>query len=88
MLKLFNVEGVKELKEKIDNNVKLIFRPGDGEITYNEEENTVIVFTNSFKQNVVKPNEKTKRLRKSMEKLSKKEKISSNEFTNLISTIA
>lgn len=88
LLKLFNVEGVKELKEKIDNNVKLIFRPGDGEITYNEEENTVIVFTNSFKENVVKPNDKTKRLRKSIEKLSKKEKISSNEFTNLISTIA
>lgn len=88
LLRLFNVEGVKELKEKIDNNIKLIFKSGDGVMSYDESINTVIVYTNSFKEDVVKPSERTKRLRKSMEKLSKREKISSNEFTNLISTIA
>lgn len=88
LLKLFNVDSVKELKAKIDNNIKLIFKPGDGEMIYDATTNMVVVYTNSFKENVIKPNEKTKRLRKSMEKLAKKEKISSNEFTNLISTIA
>ena len=87
LLKLFSVDGVKELKEKIDNNVKLVFKPGDGNMIYEKSINTVIVYTNSFKENIVKPSEKTKRLRKSMEKLSKKEKITSNEFTNLITTI-
>lgn len=88
LLKLFKVDGVKELKEKIDNNIKLIFKPGDGDMVYDESINTVIVYTDSFKEEVVKPSEKTKRLRKSMEKLAKKERISSNEFTNLVSTIA
>ncbi len=87
LLKLFNVEGVKELKAKIDNNIKLLFKSGNGEMIYNEQINTVIVYTNSFRENIVKPNEKTKRLRKSMEKIAKKEKITSNEFTNLISTL-
>ena len=88
LLRLFSVDSVKELKAKIDNNIKLIFKPGDGEMVYDEMTNTVVVYTNSFKENVIKPNEKTKRLRKSMEKLAKKEKVSSNEFTNLIATIA
>lgn len=88
LLILFNVEGVKELKAKIDNNIKLLFKPGNGEMVYDEQKNTVIVYTNSFRENVVKPSEKTKRLRKSMEKIAKKEKITSNEFTNLISTLA
>lgn len=88
LLKLFNVSGVKELKEKIDNNIKLIFKPGDGEMIYDEEKKTVIVYTTTFKEEIVKPNEKSKRLRKSMEKLSKKENISSYEYTNLITTIA
>lgn len=87
LLKLFNVDGVKELKEKIDNNVKLLFKSGNGDMIYDEKINTVIVYTNSFKENVVKPNEKTKRLKKSMERIAKKEKITSNEFTNLISTL-
>lgn len=88
LLKLFAVDSVKDLKAKIDNNIKLVFKPGDGEMVYDELTNTVIVYTNSFKENVIKPNEKTKRLRKSIEKLAKKEKISSNEFTNLITTVA
>lgn len=88
LLKLFAVDSVKDLKAKIDNNIKLVFKPGDGEMVYDELTNTVIVYTNSFKENVIKPNEKNKRLRKSIEKLAKKEKISSNEFTNLITTVA
>ena len=88
LLKLFNVEGVKELKEKIDNNVRLIFKPGNGKMIYDEENKIVFVYTNTFKEEVVKQNEKTKKLKKSMEKLSKNEKISSIEYTNLISTLA
>lgn len=87
LLNLFNVEGVKELKEKIDNNVKLIFKPGNGNMIYNDITKTVIVYTNTFREEVVKPNEKVKRSKKSMEKISKNEEISSNEFTNLIATI-
>ncbi len=87
LLKLFNVEGVKELKEKIDNNVKLIFKTGDGSMIYDDVTKTVIVYTNTFKEEVVKPSEKVKKLKKSMEKISKNEEISSNEFTNLITTL-
>ena len=72
----------------MDKNIRCIFKPVDGDMVYDEMTNTVVVYTNSFKENVIKPNEKTKRLRKSMEKLAKKEKVSSNEFTNLIATIA
>lgn len=87
LLKLFKVEGVKELKAKIDNNVKLLFKKGNGEMIYDEKINTVIVYTDYFKENVVKPNEKTKKLRKTIEKIAKKEEVTSNEYTNLISTL-
>ncbi len=87
LLRLFNVSGVKELKEKIDNNIKLIFKPGEGEMYYDDVSKTVFVFTKTFKEEVVKPNEKTKRLRRSMEKISKHEKVSSYEYTNMLSTL-
>lgn len=87
LLRLFNVSGVKELKEKIDNNIKLIFKPGEGEMYYDDVSKTVFVFTKTFKEEVVKPNEKAKRLRRSMEKISKHEKVSSYEYTNMISTL-
>lgn len=76
LLKLFNVSGVKELKEKIDNNIKLIFKPGEGEMYYDDINKTVFVFTKTFKEKVVKPNDKAKKLRRSMEKISKHEKVS------------
>ena len=88
LLKLFKVNGVKELKEKIDNNVKLIFKNGEGQMSYDEDTKTVIVYTATFKEQVVKPNEKSKRLRRSMEKLSKHEKVSSHEFTSMLSTLS
>lgn len=87
LLKLFKVNGVKELKEMIDNNVKLIFKNGEGQMIYDEETKTVIVYTTTFKEQVVKPNEKSKRLRRSMEKLSK-HKVSSHEFTSMLSTLS
>ena len=87
LLRLFNVSGVKELKEKIDNNIKLIFKPGEGEMYYDDVSKTVFVFTKTFKEEVVKPNEKAKRLRRSMEKISKHEKVSSYEYTNMLSTL-
>lgn len=88
LLKLFNVDSVKELKEKIDNNIKLLFKPGEGEIEFDDNTKTVIVYTKTFKEEVVKPAEKTKKLKKNIEKLSNNEKISSYEYTNLITTIA
>ena len=88
LLKLFNVDSVKELKEKIDNNIKLLFKPGEGEIEFDDNTKTVIVYTTTFKEEVVKPAEKTKKLKKNIEKLSNNEKISSYEYTNLITTIA
>lgn len=87
LLRLFNVSGVKELKEKIDNNIKLIFKPGEGEMYYDDVSKTVFVFTKTFKEEVVKPNEKAKKLRRSMEKISKHEKVSSYEYTNMLSTL-
>lgn len=88
LLKLFKVESVKELKEKIDNNIKLLFKPGEGKIEYNKLSKTVIVYTTTFKEEVVRPTEKTKKLKKNIEKLSNKEKISSYDYTNLLTTIA
>ncbi len=88
LLKLFNVDSVKELKDKIDNNIKLLFKPGEGEIEFDDNTKTVIVYTTTFKEEVVKPAEKTKKLKKNIEKLSNNEKISSYEYTNLITTIA
>ena len=88
LLKLFKVNGVKELKEKVDNNVKLIFKNGERQMIYDEETKTVIVYTTTFKEQVVKPNEKSKRLRRSMEKLSKHEKVSSHEFTSMLNTLS
>ena len=87
LLRLFNVSGVKELKEKIDNNIKLIFKPGEGEMYYDDVSKTVFIFTKTFKEEVVKPNEKAKKLRRSMEKISKHEKVSSYEYTNMLSTL-
>lgn len=88
LVKLFQVSGVEELKERIDNNVKLIFRPGNGAMEYDDISKTVIVYTETFANDVVKPNAKAKRLKKNIEKLSKGEKISSREFTDLVGTIA
>lgn len=87
LLKLFNVSGVKELKEKIDNNIKLIFKPGEGEMYYDDINKTVFVFTKTFKEKVVKPNDKAKKLRRSMEKISKHEKVSAYEYTSMLSAL-
>lgn len=88
LVKLFQVSGVEELKERIDNNVKLIFRSGNGAMEYDDISKTVIVYTETFTNDVVRPNAKARRLKKNIEKLSKGEKISSREFTNLVDTIA
>lgn len=88
LLKLFNVNGVKELKEKIDNNIRLVFKDSEGKMYYDDATKTVYVYTISFKENVIKPNEKSKRLKRSMEKISKGEKISSYEYTNMLSVLS
>lgn len=68
-------------------NIKLIFKSGEGEMYYDEISKTVIVYTTTFKENVVKPNEKAKRLRRSMEKVAKHEKVTSYEYTNMLNTL-
>ncbi len=87
LLDLFSVENVDDLKERINNNVKLLFKSGIGKMNYNELTNTVEVYTESFRNEVVKPTESIKKLKKNIEKLSKNEKVTSGEYTNLVTTI-
>ena len=88
LLKLFNVTGVKELKEKIDNKIRLLFKIGTGEMTYDEKTNTVIVYMESFKNDVVKPANDVRKLKTVIERLYKKEKVSSNDIVNVVKTLS
>lgn len=69
LLKLFNVEGVKALKEKIDNKIRLMFKVGNGDMCYDEKTNTVIVYMESFKNNVVKSAKDISKLKRVVERL-------------------
>ena len=88
LLKLFNVTGVKELKEKIDNKIRLLFKIGTGEMTSDEKTNTVIVYMESFKNDVVKPANDIRKLKTVIERLYKKEKVSSNDIVNVVKTLS
>lgn len=88
LLKLFNVAGVKELKDKIDNKIRLLFKVGTGEMTYDEKTNTVIVYMESFKNDVVKPANDVRKLKTVIERLYKKEKVSSNDIVNFVKTLS
>ena len=88
LLKLFNVAGVKELKDKIDNKIRLLFKVGTGEMTYDEKTNTVIVYMESFKNDVVKPANDVRKLKTIIERLYKKEKVSSNDIVNVVKTLS
>lgn len=88
LLKLFNVVGVKELKDKIDNKIRLLFKVGTGEMTYDEKTNTVIVYMESFKNDVVKPANDVRKLKTVIERLYKKEKVSSNDIVNVVKTLS
>ena len=83
LLKLFNVEGVKELKEKIDNKIRLMFKVGNGDMYYDEKTNTVIVYMESFKNNVVKPAKDISKLKRVVERLYKKEKVCSEDIVKI-----
>ena len=88
LLKLFNVAGVKELKDKIDNKIRLLFKVGTGEMTYDEKTNTVIVYMESFKNDVVKPANDVRKLKTVIERLYKKDKVSSNDIVNVVKTLS
>lgn len=88
LLKLFSVAGVKELKDKIDNKIRLLFKVGTGEMTYDEKTNTVIVYMESFKNDVVKPANDVRKLKTVIERLYKKEKVSSNDIVNVVKTLS
>ena len=88
LLKLFNVAGVKELKDKIDNKIRLLFKVGTGKMTYDEKTNTVIVYMESFKNDVVKPANDVRKLKTVIERLYKKEKVSSNDIVNVVKTLS
>lgn len=88
LLKLFNVASVKELKDKIDNKIRLLFKVGTGEMTYDEKTNTVIVYMESFKNDVVKPANDVRKLKTVIERLYKKEKVSSNDIVNVVKTLS
>ena len=83
LLKLFNVDGVKELKEKIDNKIRLMFKVGNGDMCYDERTNTVIVYMESFKNNVVKPAKDISKLKRVVERLYKKEKVCSEDIVKI-----
>lgn len=83
LVKLFQVEGVKELKEKIDNKIRLMFKVGTGEMIYDEKTNTVIVYMESFKNDVVKPAKDISKLKKVVERLYKKEKVCSEDIVKI-----
>lgn len=80
LVKLFNVNSVKELKEKIDNKIRLMFKVGTGDMTYDEKTNTVFVYMESFKNDVVKPAKDISKLKKVVERLYKKEKVCSEDI--------
>ena len=83
LVKLFNVNSVKELKEKIDNKIRLMFKVGTGDMTYDEKTNTVIVYMESFKNDVVKPAKDISKLKKVVERLYKKEKVCSEDIVKV-----
>ena len=83
LIKLFNVNSVKELKEKIDNKIRLMFKVGTGDMTYDEKTNTVIVYMESFKNDVVKPAKDISKLKKVVERLYKKEKVRSEDVVKI-----
>lgn len=83
LLKLFNVESVKELKERIDNKIRLMFKVGTGNMTYDEKSNTVIVYMESFKNDVVKPAKDVSKLKRVAERLYKNEKVCSEDVVKI-----
>lgn len=88
LVKLFKVEGVKELKEKIDNKIRLMFKVGIGEMIYDEKTNTVIVYMESFKNDVVKPAKDISKLKKVIERLYKKEKVCSEDIVKIANVLS
>ena len=83
LVKLLNVNSVKELKEKIDNKIRLMFKVGTGDMTYDEKTNTVFVYMESFKNDVVKPAKDISKLKKVVERLYKKEKVCSEDIVKV-----
>ncbi|SJZ61249.1 Shedu anti-phage system protein SduA domain-containing protein [Anaerorhabdus furcosa] len=88
LLELFEVDNIKELKQKIDNKIRLLFKVGFGEMCYDKQTNTVVVYTESFKKDVVDPANNTRKLKRTIEKLSKEEKVTSSEFLNVIKAVS
>lgn len=88
LVKLFNVNSVKELKEKIDNKIRLMFKVGTGDMTYDKKTNTVIVYMESFKNDVVKPAKDISKLKKVVERLYKKEKVCSEDVVKIADMLA
>ena len=88
LVKLFNVNSVKELKEKIDNKIRLMFKIGTGDMTYDKKTNTVIVYMESFKNDVVKPAKDISKLKKVVERLYKKEKVCSEDVVKIADMLA
>lgn len=87
LLKLFDVADVNELKEKIDNKIRLMFKVGTGKMCYDGQTNTVIVYMESFKNEIVKPAEEIRKVKNSVEKLMKNQEISSKEMFKIVSAI-
>lgn len=88
LLKLFNVSNVIELKDKIDNKIRLMFKVGIGQMKYDKKTNTVIVYMDSFKNDIIKPAEDIKKAKKTLEKIMRRENVSSLEVTKIMKVIS
>lgn len=60
-----------------------MFKVGTGEMTYDEKSNTVIVYMESFKNDVVKPAKDVSKLKRVAERLYKNEKVCSEDVVKI-----
>lgn len=88
LLKLFNVKDVKELKNIIDYKIRLMFKVGKGKMQYDKVSNTVIVYTETFKEEVIKPINDIRKLKSTVESIYKKDNVSSKDMLNILEVIS
>lgn len=88
LLKLLGVSNVNDLKSVIDaNNIRLVFEPESGEMSYNKTEQVITVHTKTFTENIIKPANKEKRLKHDLTAILNSQKIPSSNYRDLVRTI-
>lgn len=88
LLKLLKVNNVNDLKDIISaNNIKLIFEPGNGEMLYSQDEQSITVYTRSFTEDIIKPANKEKKLKRDLAAINNSQEIPSSNYRDLVKTI-